>query len=327
MPHYTDDPPRRVGDVPVSSGEVLREQLRTRPVQFLAKAIAAAIPGFNETPMPFPVGGGEWTHKTPIERLDFELGLARQEVQGRRLEEQIRADRQERNMPHEDQGVGQMFNPFRRKDPIEQEQPDTYFKPLPYRGPNGYRILEAPNGKRYEVLPGDFQGTPDQAEGVVSIRETHFTPRMDMEQYGGFNRDELSDRINAVTPEPPGRPAERGRPDLSGLNEVPGNLARAAFGALPEETQRGFRAFPRVAAQEGAEGTARGLIGSLASAGKEKLVSFINTLREGAHVAGEFIDDLRAERSDFAGETGSEMDLSDFQGIVPHTRSDSTRTR
>jgi hypothetical protein len=69
---------------------MLLEALSTRTLPLLTKTAAALVPLLNETTLPFPVGGGEWTHKTPLERLLFELELNRQEAQGRMFNEAIR---------------------------------------------------------------------------------------------------------------------------------------------------------------------------------------------------------------------------------------------
>jgi hypothetical protein len=78
-------PPPRLEDFQPSTGAVFGEAIRHRPVQLLAKALAAGV--LPEVKIPLPLGDGVVTRKTPNERLQTELGLSRQEVQGRMFDE------------------------------------------------------------------------------------------------------------------------------------------------------------------------------------------------------------------------------------------------
>ena len=75
----------RLEDFKPGAGAVLAEEVGHRPVQLLAKTLAAAV--LPEVKIPLPLGGGVVTRKTPNERLKFELGLSRQEVQGKMFDE------------------------------------------------------------------------------------------------------------------------------------------------------------------------------------------------------------------------------------------------
>ncbi|KPJ96756.1 MAG: hypothetical protein AMS18_00440 [Gemmatimonas sp. SG8_17] len=201
-------------------------------------------------------------------------------------------------------------------------------------GPNGFPLVRGPRGQTYEVLPYDFQGEVKQQEGVIPMSERNFMPPIDIQREMNqadmalyrmtgsrvkhAELDELNRRRNPM-------------PDLSGLKEFPpagtGEKLRSAIvGAIPEESRRGFAAFPRVASQEGLGGTIGGLIGTLGSEAKRKLFGFFSAMREGAGLVGEGaaeLDALSQERAEFFGDTGSaktEFDLSTFEGVVPHIR-------
>lgn len=75
----------RLEDFKPGAGAVLVEGVKRRPVQLLAKTLAAAV--LPEVKIPLPLGGGVVTRKTPNERLKFELGLSRQAVQGKMFDD------------------------------------------------------------------------------------------------------------------------------------------------------------------------------------------------------------------------------------------------
>jgi hypothetical protein len=107
-PPSPEDPPTQrmtLDDFAVTDIAAMLQSLKDRPVQFLAKLLAAGSP-LKEMKLPFPVGDGEFTHKTALERLNFEVDMARRELQGRQMEQEILRRRSQR----EEQPVGGLLD-------------------------------------------------------------------------------------------------------------------------------------------------------------------------------------------------------------------------